>query len=272
MACLRSPENITDKEAKPLVENLNISLELDSILKNPDFIAHFSLLNLNNGQYSIYNDTIFQKEFPPASTFKIFNSLVAIETGAISDTHQILPWDGINRGWDKWNKDQTIGSAVQYSCLWFFQNIALKVNEIDSLAYPNYLKETEYGNQKMGKDVQSFWFDNSLKINPKQQLEFLQKLYTKRLAFSSETILITKQLLKIKEYGNDILYGKTGLARMGENNFIGWYVGFIEKGDNVFFYCLNLQNRKEIKSISEFRKTYINLTMSVFDHLNLLEI
>src|SRR5688572_695788 len=47
------------------------------------------------------------KRFPPASTFKIFNSLVALETGAIPDTETVLKWDGVPRWVRAWTATWT---------------------------------------------------------------------------------------------------------------------------------------------------------------------
>jgi beta-lactamase class D len=43
------------------------------------------------------------KAFLPASTFKILNSLISLETGAIPDKKVILTWDGIQRQVPEWN-------------------------------------------------------------------------------------------------------------------------------------------------------------------------
>ena len=38
-----------------------------------------------------------ERRFYPASTFKILNSLIALETGVLRDEHQVIPWDGEKR-------------------------------------------------------------------------------------------------------------------------------------------------------------------------------
>ena len=59
--------------------------------------------------------------FVPASTFKILHALIALETGVVPDTTAIIPWDGVDRGWERWNQDHTLGSAFQFSAVWVFQ-------------------------------------------------------------------------------------------------------------------------------------------------------
>ena len=45
----------------------------------------------------------------PASTFKIPNSIIALETGVVADPDKdIFKWDGVVRSIEAWNKDHTL--------------------------------------------------------------------------------------------------------------------------------------------------------------------
>ena len=45
----------------------------------------------------------------PASTFKIPNSLIALETGVVADPDkEVFKWDGVKRSIEPWNKDHTL--------------------------------------------------------------------------------------------------------------------------------------------------------------------
>lgn len=57
----------------------------------------------------------------PASTFKIFNSLVALETGVIANDVAVLTWDGIYREIETWNQDTNLRQAFKNSTVWFYQ-------------------------------------------------------------------------------------------------------------------------------------------------------
>jgi beta-lactamase class D len=45
-----------------------------------------------------YGQERASKRFPPASTFKIPNTLFALDAGAVSDEFEVCKWDGIERG------------------------------------------------------------------------------------------------------------------------------------------------------------------------------
>ena len=83
------------------------------------------------------------QRFLPASTFKIVNSLIGIETGKIIDEKMIIPWDGVKR-WNKdWNQDLTMEQAFKLSAVPYFQEVARRIGRdtmqqwIDTLKYGN---------------------------------------------------------------------------------------------------------------------------------------
>ena len=50
----------------------------------------------------------------PASTFKIPNSLIALETGVVADPDKdVFKWDGVKRSIEPWNKDHTMRTRVR---------------------------------------------------------------------------------------------------------------------------------------------------------------
>ena len=58
----------------------------------------FGLFDNTQGQFTIYNLAAFKDSaYLPASTFKIVNALVGVETGRISSENMVIPWDGLTR-------------------------------------------------------------------------------------------------------------------------------------------------------------------------------
>ncbi len=70
-----------------------------------------------------------KKRFLPASTFKIPNTLIALEEGVIQNEKDIIEWDGEDKGWSQWNKDQSLETAFPLSCIWFYQELASRVGD-----------------------------------------------------------------------------------------------------------------------------------------------
>ena len=56
--------------------------------------------------------------FLPASTFKLYNALVAAETGVVGDVDSVFAWDGVERSIPEWNRDHTLRSGMQHSVVW----------------------------------------------------------------------------------------------------------------------------------------------------------
>ena len=58
----------------------------------------FGLYDNGRGRFTIYNLKRFRDSaYLPASTFKIVNSLIGLQTGVIRDENMMIPWDGIKR-------------------------------------------------------------------------------------------------------------------------------------------------------------------------------
>ncbi|HAB85378.1 MAG TPA: class D beta-lactamase, partial [Pseudomonas sp.] len=76
------------------------------------------------GQRFVHNDERAGTAFPAASTFKVLNTLIALEEGAIAGADEIIPWDGTRYEIEDWNRDQTLKSAFRVSCVWCYQRLA----------------------------------------------------------------------------------------------------------------------------------------------------
>jgi beta-lactamase class D len=75
----------------------------------------FVLFDLNNNSYIRYNPSRCAERFIPASTYKIMNSLIGLETGVIPDENYVIKWDGTKYDILSWNQDQTLKTAIQNS-------------------------------------------------------------------------------------------------------------------------------------------------------------
>ena len=76
------------------------------------------LYDQNNDKFTFYNQAQFKEHYSPASTFKICNSLIGIETGIIMDENFIIVWDSVMRPNTKWNQDRNppiISTVCKYT-------------------------------------------------------------------------------------------------------------------------------------------------------------
>lgn len=171
----------------------------------------------------------------PCSTFKVLNSLIALETGVASGPDFSLPWDGTKHSIEPWNHDQTLRSAFSVSCVWYFQELAKRVG---LERYRQILPKVGYGNGDVTGGVTQFWLASSLTISPDEQVEFLRRLHTRKLPFSDKTMDTVLDLMTLSRTGQTIFRGKTGTAGDADKDVatLGWFVGSVAtpSGDYIF--------------------------------------
>lgn len=186
----------------------------------------------------VHDDARAQKPFTPASTFKILNTLIAVEHGAIT-AEATIPWDGVEREMADWNHDQTLAGAFRVSCVWCYQLLAQRVG---TTAYPARLREAGYGSLREPFDVTQFWLDGSLTISAAQQVDFLRRLIARSLPYRADTYDTLRKVMLAEETPAYRLFAKTGWAARTTPR-IGWYVGYVETRDGTWLFALNLDTR-----------------------------
>lgn len=212
-----------------------IDLELENIFKNKNIDGTIVIESLNTKRIYIYNDKRAETLLSPASTFKIPNTLIALNEGVISADSLIL-WDKTDKGMKEWNKNQTLQSAFKVSCVWCYKEFSLKIG---LEKYKNYLKKLDYGNKSISENVDDFWLDGSLKITTFEQIKFLKRLYKNDLPFKLEDMNTLKQIM-IEEKNEDFkLSAKSGWSTRFESES-GWYIGYVETKDDVWFFATNI--------------------------------
>jgi len=196
----------------------------------------FILYDLNRDTYLVYQPDRADTPYLPASTFKIFNSLVALETGVIKDENEVIPWDGVDRGVPEWNQDLNMRSAIQYSAVWFYQELA---RHIGQERMQEYIDRVGYGNGNIGGSLDHFWLDGDLRISARQQVDFLRRLYNNDLPFSQRSLDIVKDILIVEQTPDYTLRAKAGWVVLPAYQ-LGWWVGYLEQNGDVYFFALNI--------------------------------
>lgn len=184
----------------------------------------------------VYNPSRAATRLEPASTFKIFNSLVALETNVVKDEKEVLKWDGKKRMFSKWNQDLDMKRAFKHSALWFYQEMARRIGE-EKMQF--WLDTVSYGNRLIKPSIDNFWLGGGVEITPYEQIEFLEKLYYNNLPFSAKTIDKVKEIMLVDD-STYIMRAKTGWT-LNNNYSKGWYVGWIEK-DGVPYIFANVMD------------------------------
>src|SRR5258706_15456656 len=201
----------------------------------------FALMDNGTGKFTIYNLARYRdSSFLPASTFKIVNSLIGLQTGKISSDSMVIKWDGIKRRVDEWNQDLTMYKAFRVSAVPYYQEVARRIGK-DTMQF--WLDTLKYGTRKITTAIDSFWLDNSLKITPDEELGLVKKLYFDELKpfFRSYQEMVKRAMLFENEPNYRLGY-KTGWGFTEKAHALGWVVGWIEENNHPYFFVLNIES------------------------------
>lgn len=199
----------------------------------------FILFDLQSGDLTISNPERCNESFLPASTFKIFNALTALETKVAPNKDFVLKWDGTDYGNFIWNRDHTLESAFKASAVWYYKEMARRIGE-ERMQF--WIDKTKYGNRNIGGGIDQFWLSGELKISPKEQTQILAKLVENKLLFSKQNQQTVKGMMIEKETTNYLFGAKTGWAILPDGKNIGWLVGFICKEGKWFTFATNIES------------------------------
>ncbi|HMB96817.1 MAG TPA: class D beta-lactamase [Tepidisphaeraceae bacterium] len=220
--------------------------------------------DLRQDVYTTINPSRTDEMFLPASTFKIFNSMAGLETGVLQDENSVIKWDGVKRTPEIWNRDHTLQSAIQVSCVPYFQEVARRIGH-DRMQH--WIDAVGYGNQNIGGKIDEFWLDGDLRISARQQVQLLVRLYKNDLPFSQRTMDIEKKILINEQTPQYTLRAKTGWAQRISPQ-VGWWVGWVERSDgSAYFFAMNISTDKPPANFADVR---IQLTRAVLKDLKIL--
>jgi beta-lactamase class D len=203
----------------------------------------FGLFNNGENNLIIYNLPRYRDSaYTPASTFKIVNALIGIQTGIITDENMVIKWDGIKRWNEDWNKDLTMKEAFAVSSVPWFQEVARRIGR-DTMQ--RWIDSLGYGNRNISGPIDSFWLNNRLKIKPDEELGLVKKLYFDQLPFFKRTQEIVQSVMLREQNSNYKLYYKTGLGSLENGHELGWVVGWIEENRHPYFFVLNIESSRK---------------------------
>ena len=217
----------------------------------------------------IYTDSIDAiKETLPASTFKILNSLIALEYKAVKDENEVLKWDEVERtiGGVKmtaWNKDTDLKTAFKNSTVWFYVELA---NRLGRKKYEEILPKCKYGNHNFSEKGTDFWNYGEFAVSPVNQIEFLVNLYENKLPFSTQTMEKVKEIMISEQTEKGTFRDKTGWTdRHGKD--IGWWVGYLETKENIWFFATRLSKNADLNN-PNFAKARREITKQLLKQIN----
>lgn len=207
----------------------------------------------------------------PASTFKIVNSLIALETGVVKDENEIIPWiddyDTLKYG-DRPNiyHSMSMREAFKLSAGWTYVELAKKIGRD---RYKDFLTQIGYGNVDLSIEDPDFWNFGEFAISPTNQINVLVGIYEETLPFSERTFKILKEIMIEEETDEYVIRAKTGWTRDGGKD-TGWWVGYVEKPDDVYFFATRLLKDRQDAN-PNFGKCRKEITKTILKELGMID-
>lgn len=213
--------------------------EWETYFEDEKVIGTIVIRNLENGEQWIYNEERAKTGFLPASTFKIMNSMIALETEILT-TKDTIYWNGENHRIPTWRENHVLKTAFAASCVPCYQAIA---REVGVERMKKHIEANDYGQMDVQvENLDMFWLVGKSKITAFQQVDFIEKLYKNEVKFSPKTINSVKEIM-LNEKGDDfVLYGKTGWAQIETEQInLGWFVGYLTNLKGSYAFATNIE-------------------------------
>lgn len=199
-------------------------------------VGCFALRELAGGGLRLVNAARAQQRFTPASTFKIANSLIALEAGAVRDEREIVPYGGGPQLFPQWEHDLNLRDAFAASSVPIYRELARRIGPARMRAA---VAAFDYGNAEIGSVVDRFWLDGPLAISAVEQTGFLARLAGGKLPVSERNLRIVRDITTVEQRGDAALHAKSGWL-FDTRPQLGWWVGWVERGAAVHSFALNI--------------------------------
>jgi beta-lactamase class D len=211
--------------------------------------ACFLLLDTATGALTRDPNDVCTARLPPASTFKIPHAIAALDSRVVTAVDEVIPYNGTAYEYAAWRRDHTLASAMRYSVLWYFQEIARRLG-IGAEEF--YLRRLRYGNADPSSGLTTFWLGGSLRISPEEQMTFLRRLYYDELPVRDDALRRVREMLvqpanvvvnATGEHPFDapwpahtIVSAKTGSTSFDNGRGVRWLIGRVQRDGQAWIF------------------------------------
>lgn len=207
----------------------------------------------------------------PASTFKVVNTLIALEHGIAEDENHVVKWPGKTDELKYGHRpeiyhDITVKEAFKVSAGWAYREMAKVIGKD---YYRKKLSEINYGNVDLSIEDADFWNFGDFAISPVNQIEILIRVYEETLPFKKESFAILKEIMIEESTEDYVLRAKTGWTRVNGKD-LGWWIGYVTQDDNVYFFATRISKDLETPN-DKFAYCRKQITKQVFRQMGVME-
>lgn len=216
---------------------------------------NFLLIDGTTTAVVVEQGSLLHERLSPCSTFKMVLGIMGYDAGILKDG--TTPTWNYCEGYDDfleiWKTPQTPRAWMNHSCVWYSKILSL---HLGVQQMQRYLDAFEYGNCDLAGGLTEpgpldpAWINSSLKISPKEQVDFILRMLRGQLSVSNESIQQTKALVFKEQLAEGWrLFGKTGfsgtiLGLDGQPQQFGWFVGWVEKDHRFLPFAYLIRDRK----------------------------
>ncbi|CAJ0733857.1 hypothetical protein R77592_03325 [Ralstonia mannitolilytica] len=170
----------------------------------------FVLMDISADRTYVVDPARAARRIHPASTFKIPNSLIAFDTGAVRDDHEVLPYGGKPQPYKQWEHDMALPEAIRLSAVPIYQEVARRVGLERMQAYVDAF---DYGNRQLGSVIDQFWLRGPLEISALEEARFTSRMALKQLPVKPRTWDMVHRMLLIEQQPYGKCKGASNVAQ-----------------------------------------------------------
>lgn len=222
--------------AQAAAESWRENAELGGAFKAAGATGTFVLYDLDADTYAVFDRERAQTRYIPASTFKIANSLIGLQVGAVANVDEVLPYGGAPQPFKDWEQDLPLREAIRVSSVPIYQELARRIGRP---RMQTWVERLGYGNREIGSVVDRFWLDGPLRISAVEQVRFLAKLVRGELPVRDDVVAAVREITLLERTDAYALHGKTGWVFSTEPD-VGWWVGWVERDGRYYAFALNI--------------------------------
>jgi beta-lactamase class D len=210
--------------------------ELEKCFKDAGVAGTFVLFDVSANTMLVWDEARAKKRFSPASTFKIANSLIGLDVGAVKDVDEILPYGGKPQPRKEWERDMGLRDAIKISNVAIYQELARRIG-LERMR--EGVKKLGYGNMDVGNVVDRFWLVGPLAISAVEQTQFLDRLVKGSLPIAPKVQSVVREITLLEKTDTYELHAKAGWFASPPSPQHGWWVGWVERQKKAYPFALN---------------------------------
>jgi beta-lactamase class D len=205
---------------------------------------------------TLHEDGNCDRRVSPASTFKIPLAVIGFDWGYLKDAHTpSIPYNDAYAAEMELHRQTTDPTSwLQNSVVWYSQKMTRAMGR-DMFA--DYLTRLHYGNMDISgmppvyDGLTHAWLSTSLKISPREQVDFLRRLLNHDLDVQASAQDKTIAIMPEFSAHGWRIRGKTGsgydrdlVGVSQKNRPFGWFVGWAEKSDRTIIFAYRISGRE----------------------------